>query len=447
MRSAFTIIGLLTLCGCQHVGRTPLESTVLTDDWQAVIRLTNHHGLSTPQRLLRAHALIATNKSDDAACIFGAVASTEELQAWAAWTEDLVDKYPVNGNARYLHADALFRTGDDQRAIEEFDRALKAKGRHALTLNARAVMHALRGEPDAAKSDLSRALTINPHFSDALMNRGFLAIQTKESPEGAIDDFNAAMPSGLAMAGNGYVQIALGNLEEGRQLLENAAPKSCTGRFISQGANDLLTWLDGYFHDQRLDEHPGTTVSRTSTDVNFSNAQQMIMTGDQQALKRGVNLMASILGDTGPNSVYAQRAGSLYTGLAKADPGRAQQMADQIYAGKSWNSGVEKLVQSLGSITATYEAPQTKISAKAGPISLSRDSGEFKLTAPLERSLQPIQDLTQTNGRGFDTLDRALRGVGGVTTSLAAAHVDNGDWGPLRPVYALYPLANPGGAK
>jgi hypothetical protein len=186
-------------------------------------------------------------------------------------------------------------------------------------------------------------------------------------------------------------------------------------------------------------------VSRRSMDVDFARASQMITTGSSDDLKRGVNIMATVVGNAGPDSMYAKRAGSLYAALNKTEPGRAQQFAEQIHNGKSWNAGVENVITSLGAITSVVEGPRTTAGLNAGPISVSRDSGRVSITVPFDRALKPIESITDMNSKGFNTLDRALSGVGGVTTSLAAATIDDGDWGPIKPIYALYPMAHRGG--
>lgn len=60
---------------------------------------------------------------------------------------------------------ALHANGQDQEALAESDRALAQGTRNALFHYHRAMIHQALGDTSAARTDLTRALAINPHFS------------------------------------------------------------------------------------------------------------------------------------------------------------------------------------------------------------------------------------------------------------------------------------------
>lgn len=447
----FLSIGLSVIVGCSRSG-TPLERAIAADNWRAAIRLVSADFSSATNRIIGAHAFLVTNSGDKAVCEFEKTGGEEDLMLWESHAANFVRDFPGNAAARYLHGDSLARLGRYKAALAEFDRAVQLNPHHAMSFNARGVVHALLGDLQSAAADFDQAIKWNPGFADPYSNRGFLFLQKKQSPEGAFDSFNAALKIspdfGPALAGRGYALLALGSVDQGSASLEAAAGRGCTSRLLARGTPDLVAWASQRFGaDAGAVDQAGTTVSRRSSlDRSFTDASELIMHGD---LRRGVNMMANIIGREGPDSPYAQRAGQLYAALSKTDPPRAKEFADQTIAGRSWNASggmADRLTAAIGAITSNIQSGRTDIGIHAGPLSVDHSGGRSNTTIDWGKVIEPQVKVTEINRSGFNALDRAIGGAGGVTTSLAAASIDSGDW-PFHPVYALYPLADVGGAK
>ena len=71
---------------------------------------------------------------------------------------------------------ALHVNGQNREALTESDQALAQGTRNALFHYHRAMIQQALGNPAAAKSDLTEALAINPHFSPLLAPRARAAL-------------------------------------------------------------------------------------------------------------------------------------------------------------------------------------------------------------------------------------------------------------------------------
>ena len=82
--------------------------------------------------------------------------------------------------------------GETERAIADFDAALKADGKNAVAFNNRGFAQHIKGDADRAIADFSEAIRLKPAYMAALYNRAN-AYLDKRDYDRAIKDFNAAI--------------------------------------------------------------------------------------------------------------------------------------------------------------------------------------------------------------------------------------------------------------
>jgi tetratricopeptide (TPR) repeat protein len=78
------------------------------------------------------------------------------------------------------------------KAIEDFNEAIRLRPQSPTTFNNRAVAYRNKGDLDHALADYNEAIRLNPNYIAALYNRGLL-FDAKKEYERAIDDFNIAL--------------------------------------------------------------------------------------------------------------------------------------------------------------------------------------------------------------------------------------------------------------
>src|SRR5262249_33076428 len=87
---------------------------------------------------------------------------------------------------------AWVRKGQYDRAIADFTEGSHSTENAYLALNNRANVYALQSKNGDALEDYSRAIELNPHYSDGYKNRGD-TYNELGAPEKAIADFDAAI--------------------------------------------------------------------------------------------------------------------------------------------------------------------------------------------------------------------------------------------------------------
>ena len=75
-------------------------------------------------------------------------------------------------NAHLARGRAYFARGAYDRAIQDFDSALRLSPSFTDVYSARGAAYIRKGQPDRAIQDLDQAIRANPDFADALNNRG-----------------------------------------------------------------------------------------------------------------------------------------------------------------------------------------------------------------------------------------------------------------------------------
>lgn len=163
-----------------------LLQALASGDWQTVgPRLA---GLAHPgpiDRLLAAHAFLATDQGNRAYCNFASVARKADRDAWLQWATRFAASRPDSASALYLRGDAHARLEQWDDAIRAFSQALAFKPDNALALNARALAFAARGEWSLADKDLLVAARQNGAPLDVKANTGVLSILRRGDAEWA----------------------------------------------------------------------------------------------------------------------------------------------------------------------------------------------------------------------------------------------------------------------
>jgi Flp pilus assembly protein TadD len=112
-----------------------------------------------------------------------------------ACTESLDHKI-LQGNYRFYvfvnRAEAYFAQGDKQRALEDYNEAVKLAPKNAKLYYNRGVFYAAQTDGEAALRDLDTALAINPKFVEALQERAKIYL-TQSNLSGALADYSEAV--------------------------------------------------------------------------------------------------------------------------------------------------------------------------------------------------------------------------------------------------------------
>lgn len=320
----------------------PLRASVLGEDWERVIHElqgVRNDKLNAAQRLIKAHACLATNRSNDSVVLFRDRGDPTDQSLWAKWTEELASQTPDAAVAHYLHGDALARVGRYADALKEFDRAIQLRPAHALTLNARGVVYALLGNWNQAYDDLAAAEKADPHLADAPANHGQLNVRRSFGAPGALEAFESALKISkdftLAKIGKASALFALGKWEESQALLHQ-----CTGDDSSAYLASLnLAIIREAMSDAQLamvnDPAAGVSITRDQQQKLIDLRSQM-----QSESQRSIDSLQNAwlhqgLGDTMRDLTSDLRnAGSVFQGLREVLTGQGiggmQHIADPI---------------------------------------------------------------------------------------------------------------------
>ena len=84
--------------------------------------------------------------------------------------------------------DAYYKKGQYDRAIQDYDQAIKLNPSNAIAFSARGVAYGNKGQYDCAIQDHDQAIKLNPNYADAFYNRG-VAYAKKNDLQRALADF------------------------------------------------------------------------------------------------------------------------------------------------------------------------------------------------------------------------------------------------------------------
>jgi tetratricopeptide (TPR) repeat protein len=92
-------------------------------------------------------------------------ACTAMIQAGQETQENIAKAFGNRGNA-------YFGKGQYDRAIEDYDQAIRLNPNYAFAFHGRGLAYAFKGQYDRAIEDYDQAIRIIPNFADAFVNRG-----------------------------------------------------------------------------------------------------------------------------------------------------------------------------------------------------------------------------------------------------------------------------------
>jgi tetratricopeptide (TPR) repeat protein len=100
---------------------------------------------------------------------------------------------PQNLAVAFSHRGLAYgRKRQYDRAIQDFDQAIRLNPNNAIAFSNRGAAYASKGQYDRAIQDFDQAIRLNPNNADAFSNRG-AAYGRKGQPDRAIQDFDQAI--------------------------------------------------------------------------------------------------------------------------------------------------------------------------------------------------------------------------------------------------------------
>jgi tetratricopeptide (TPR) repeat protein len=241
--SVFAVLAMAlpTAARAAEAGASPdVERAAVAGDFGRVSQLLDKETGQLPavSRMLKAHAYLASNRSNGALCLLLDTAAPADREAWAVWTERLLKQNPKSPAAAYLRGDALARLRQWPEADKAFTQAAagKKKDLDLLIRVARATAQATQKDwkvASVAAFGLGDAIKKNEPLAELYTTHGYLMLLSAGSA-GTIarDDFERAnqlsqeaekSPSISALQGLAFANAMLGQWEDAKQDLSKAA--------------------------------------------------------------------------------------------------------------------------------------------------------------------------------------------------------------------------------
>ncbi len=105
---------------------------------------------------------------------------------------ELIERNPTEGRYLTLRASAWWALGKSEKAVEDFDQAIKLGYQEPHAYSSRGLFHASLGNFDKAIADYDKALELDPEGVAPLINRAAVYM-AQGKPTKAIDDYTAAL--------------------------------------------------------------------------------------------------------------------------------------------------------------------------------------------------------------------------------------------------------------
>lgn len=152
-------------------------------------------------------------------------------------------------NEAYDQGARLLREGQHNKAIPEFDKALRLNPRYAEAYNARGVTFNELAQYERALKDYDAALSLNPKYAEAYFNRGN-AYNDLGQPERAIKDYDEALRLDQNYLGAYYNRaLAHMSLRHGEAAADARAYLKLKG-WKDENARDQYMVLFAHFSDR-----------------------------------------------------------------------------------------------------------------------------------------------------------------------------------------------------
>ena len=196
---------------------TALLPAALAQDWSSVRAQCAEDApdASIPRAALLAQACLWQNRAGEATRILLRLMEPEAAAAWLTFAAQLAREQPELAVARYLHGDALARTGDFAGALAAFDAALDLDVGLVPALIARGVVRTRKSlRDDGARRDFEAACRRAPELAEAHASLGTLQV-LRQAAEGAERSLQRALSLApdhvLARNGLGCARYGLGH--------------------------------------------------------------------------------------------------------------------------------------------------------------------------------------------------------------------------------------------
>ena len=158
------------------------------------------------------------------ACFIAAVDTGAQTNTWRQCLADtspaaidactsVIFLDPHNDGAFVNRGIAYRRVGDLERAIRDYDDAIRLNPRAKDAFNNRGNAFRARDELDRAMHDYDEAIRLDPHYAHALNNRGIIFLERGDADH-AIADFNRAIGEEASYA-NAFRNRGLARVEQG----------------------------------------------------------------------------------------------------------------------------------------------------------------------------------------------------------------------------------------
>ena len=458
----FLFFGSIVSAGAQPVEEVDKEvkGALMNEDWEKVARLLDDVTTEHPSpvlRMIKGHACLATNRNNDASCLFQSVVSAEKLAQWKQWTEALARQHQENAVTSYFLGDAQARLRQWEHSLATLTLALKSHPKNAILFNARGVVQAAQRKWDYALLDFEEAVAAQASLADAHASRGAMYIQKRDGAEGALKSFKRALDLSpdfaLALSGKACAEFALGFIDEAKGDFEAAVSKSsCLQKVIGENIAMILRHIEG--------ERDLQVAKLSDKEAGFL-LEKSVNEYMKKPSKQNYDKLAGAFPYASPNEQGKART-TLSTWLGQfPDKLPVYKEHNTNYANKTQPGGKwDKIYTDLGALNSGLSAGLSAgMAARGGKGKLAVDAS---LSGSLSQSAKPFADLMkETNaqrwaannklGEAASIAERHNLGIpgamklpttgqGGIKIDMSAAHLDTGDW-PFVANYGLfYPI-------
>jgi tetratricopeptide (TPR) repeat protein len=179
---------------------------------------------------------------------------------------DVIRKNPSDANALNMRGSAFGQAGEYQRALDDFNAALRLSPNYHQVYANRALIYVKMKRADQALADYSKAISLAPDYAVAYVGRGNLYRQMKNLPL-ALSDYNRAVElqadDPVAYFNRGLVRQTMGDHRNAIEDFSNALSMrpDTTDPFYARGISYLK--LDEF--KRAYDDFTIATNSKTST--------------------------------------------------------------------------------------------------------------------------------------------------------------------------------------
>lgn len=245
--------------------------------------------------------------------------------------------------------------GDNARAVEDFDQALKLVPNYAVALNGRGLArHSLR-DYDQAIADFSQAINLNPTFGVAYTNRGN-ALWDKGDRNGAMADFNQA--TGLEPM-NAYVFQVRGRAYRVKSEFDRALADF--DQVIRLQKNNAMAWNDRCYTHVLAGSAATTALNDCNEALRLDPKLNAALENRGLLMLRSNEVERAIADYDAVLRAAPKNAGALYgRGIAKLRKGDKEGGEADIAAANTLNAEIAKAFAKLGVTVATQDTTAEK---------------------------------------------------------------------------------------